>query len=70
MRLANWIDPFARADAPPPKHLMAFIRWSLDGSWPALGAAAVISVLAGILEVMAALILGWVIDAALASDPA
>ena len=47
---------------------MPFIRWSLAGSGPALGAASVVSVLAGVVEVMAALILGRVIDAALGSE--
>ncbi len=68
--LGNMIDAFRPADAPPPERLGAFFRWSLKGSWPALIVAGVISSLAGVTEVVSALILGWVIDAALASGPA
>lgn len=68
MRLANWIDPFSKSDSPPPRHLMGFFRWTLKGSGPALATASVLSILAGVVEVMAALILGMVVDAALSSD--
>jgi len=68
MRWANLIDAFAPAESPPPRTLLAFFRWCLSGAGPVLWLAAVISVLAGIVEVLAALMLGWVIDAALASD--
>ena len=67
--LGNMIDAFRPADAPPPETLGKFFRWSLKGSWPALIVAGVISSLAGVTEVVSALILGWVIDAALASGP-
>ncbi|SHF06063.1 ATP-binding cassette, subfamily B [Loktanella atrilutea] len=69
MTFTNWIDPNARADGPPPRTLLAFIRWALRGSFGAMGAGALISTLAGVLEVLAALILGRVIDSALASEP-
>lgn len=45
------------------------MRWCLSGAWPALWLAAAFSALAGALEAGTALVLGWVIDAALASGP-
>ncbi|MBV2359456.1 ABC transporter ATP-binding protein/permease [Thalassococcus sp. CAU 1522] len=69
MKLSNWIDPFAHADGPPPRHLTPFLRWVLRGTGPALTAAGAISIVAGIVEVMAALVLGWVVDAALNAPP-
>jgi ATP-binding cassette subfamily B protein len=68
MKFADWIDPFSRAAGPPPGTLIAFLRWALRGSFGAMGAGAVVSTIAGVLEVLAALILGRVIDSALASD--
>ncbi|QFT58217.1 Putative multidrug export ATP-binding/permease protein [Sulfitobacter sp. THAF37] len=68
MRLADWIDPFSKSDSPPPQHLLGFFRWTLKGSGPALTTAGILSIIAGVVEVMAALILGKVVDAALASD--
>lgn len=68
--LGNLIDAFRPADTPPPQNLGRFFRWSLSGSWPMLVIAGIISSLAGVTEVVSALILGWVIDAALASGPA
>jgi ATP-binding cassette subfamily B protein len=67
--LGNAIDAFRPADAPPPEKLGKFFLWSLSGSWPALIVAGILSSLAGVTEVVSALILGWVIDAALASGP-
>ncbi len=64
----RWIDPFERAEGPPPQTLMAFLRWCLRGSTKVTIMAGLISALAGTLEVMTALMLGWVIDAALTSD--
>ncbi len=65
----KWIAPFQAADGPPPQTLVAFMRWALAGSWPAVGLASAFSVLAGVFEVVSALILGWLIDAALMSTP-
>ncbi len=70
MKLADLIDPFQRAPGPPPSTLWRFIHWGLAGSWPVLLSAAAISALAGVMEVLSALILGAVIDAALGSGPA
>jgi ATP-binding cassette, subfamily B, bacterial len=70
MTVSGLIDAFRPADGPPPRSLAAFIRWALRGAWPVLILSGVISALAGVLEVASALILGAVIDVALASDPA
>jgi ATP-binding cassette, subfamily B, bacterial len=66
----RWIDPLRPADGPPPQSLLAFLGWCLRGSLGVIAIAAVVSALAGLLEVATALMLGWVIDAAFASDPA
>jgi ATP-binding cassette, subfamily B, bacterial len=58
--LGSLIDAFRPADGPPPQRLGAFMRWSLAGSWPMLVLAGVLSSLAGVTEVVSALILGWV----------
>ncbi len=68
-RLGDSIDAFRPADGPPPQELWPFMRWSLKGSWLMLWIAGVLSSLAGATEVVSALILGWVIDAALSSSP-
>ena len=68
MKLDQLIDPFARADGPPPQTLFAFMRWCLKGSGKVTWAAAIVSALGGVLEVATALMLGWVIDATLAGD--
>ncbi len=67
--LGSLIDAFRPADGPPPQRLGAFMRWSLAGSWPMLVIAGILSSLAGVTEVVSALILGWVIDAAVNSGP-
>jgi ATP-binding cassette, subfamily B, bacterial len=67
--LGSLIDAFRPADGPPPQRLGAFMRWSLAGSWPMLVIAGILSSLAGVTEVVSALILGWVIDAAVSSGP-
>ena len=62
-------DPFLSVEEAPPRTLGAFLRWALGGSWAVLAVAALVSSLAGTLEVVSALLLGWVVDAAAASDP-
>ncbi|MBB3994110.1 ATP-binding cassette subfamily B protein [Sulfitobacter undariae] len=69
MNIGNLIKPFRPAEGPPPQDLGAFMRWCLSGAWPALWLAAAFSALAGVLEAGTALILGWVIDATVASGP-
>jgi len=66
-RLGALIDAFLPADGAPPRDLGAFFKWCLRGSWPMLWVAGTFSALAGGMEVISALFLGWVIDAALAS---
>ena len=66
-RLADRIDAFAPAGSAPPQQLWPFFRWCLSGAWGGLWLAAFASSLAGTMEVMSALILGWVIDSALAT---
>lgn len=66
-RAGRLIDAFRAADGPPPRSLGAFMVWGLKGTFPVLTAAAAISATAGTLEVLTALILGHVIDTALAS---
>jgi ATP-binding cassette subfamily B protein len=67
LRLGDAIDAFSPAEGSPPQSLAAFMRWCLRGSWPMLGVAGVLSSLAGATEVVSALILGWVVDAAVSS---
>ncbi len=67
MKIETWIDAFRQADGPPPQELGRFMRWCLSGAWPALGLAAFCSAAAGGIEAGTALILGQVIDLAVAS---
>jgi ATP-binding cassette, subfamily B, bacterial len=69
-RIGGLIDAFRPAEGPPPQQLSAFFKWCLRGSWPMLWIAGALSAVAGAMEVVSALFLGWVIDAALASGPA
>lgn len=69
IRLGDAIDAFRPAEGSPPQSLAAFMRWCLSGSWPMLVLAGVLSSLAGVTEVVSALILGWVIDAAVDAGP-
>lgn len=63
-RLAGLIDGFAYADGPPPQSLLRFMLWSVKGAWPVLALATVISALVGTTEVVSAMLLGQIIDAA------
>lgn len=69
--MISWlkIDAFAPAKGPPPRDLVPFARWALSGAWPCVGIAAILSIIVGALEVWAAILLGYVVDAALQSDP-
>ncbi len=68
MKISNLVEPFAAADGPPPSTLMAFMKWAFRGSFRFMGIGAVVSASAGALEVLSALILGLVIDAALGTS--
>lgn len=69
MKIVDMIDAFRPAEGPPPRTLWAFMRWCLQGAWPALWLAAFLSAAAGALEAGTAYILKLVIDTAVASDP-
>ncbi|WP_151718898.1 ABC transporter ATP-binding protein [Gemmobacter serpentinus] len=69
-RLGALIDAFDPAEGPPPQQLGAFFRWSLRGAWHPLIVAGAISAMAGTTEVVSAVILGWVVDAAVSGGPA
>ena len=70
IRLGGMIDAFRPAEGPPPQKLWPFMRWCLSGSWPMLWVSGLLSGFAGATEVVSALILGWVIDAATSAGPA
>ncbi|MEM1130357.1 MAG: ABC transporter ATP-binding protein [Pseudomonadota bacterium] len=71
--LRHWIetriDAFRPSDRPPPRTLWAFFGWCLSGSWLWLGVAAAASSVAGALEAVSALMLGYVIDTAISAGP-
>ncbi|MGY3438473.1 MULTISPECIES: ABC transporter ATP-binding protein [unclassified Marinovum] len=69
MTRRQWIDPFAKAETPPPRKLGAFFRWALQGSLGVVAVAGAASAFAGVLEVLAAMTLGLVVDAALNGTP-
>ena len=69
-RLAHLIDAFRPANGAPPDRLGPFFHWCLQGAWGPLAVAGAISALAGTTEVVSAVILGWVVDAAVSSGPA
>ncbi|MHA6264302.1 ABC transporter ATP-binding protein [Arenibacterium sp. CAU 1754] len=69
MNIGNLINAFRPAEGPPPQTLGAFFRWCLSGAWPALWLAAFLSAAAGALEAGTALILGMVVDSAIAKGP-
>lgn len=68
-RLGRMVDAFRPADGPPPRTLMAFFRWCLSGAWPGLGVAGVASAMGGAADVVSAMLLGLVVDAAASSAP-
>ncbi|WP_103172199.1 ABC transporter ATP-binding protein [Paracoccus sp. SY] len=68
-RLGRLIDAFRPADGPPPATLLAFFRWCLSGAWGGLGLAGIASALGGVADVVAAVLLGWVVDAIATGDP-
>ena len=70
MQMGGWIDAFRPTKDAPPQTLGQFFKWSLSGSWGQLGLASGLSALAGVTEVVSAIVLGWVIDAAVGGNPA
>lgn len=69
MTPSNWIDHLAPADGAPPKTLSNFFSWALKGSFPILILSGMTSILTGVIEVSAVLMLGMLVDAAIASSP-
>lgn len=63
------IRPFSAANGPPPRQLLPFMAWTLSGAWLALGITGVVSVVAGVVEILSAMLLGWVVDAVVAAGP-
>ena len=70
MRMGGWIDAFRPAEGTPPQTLAAFFQWCLKGSWGQLWFSGVLSALAGVTELVSAVALGWVIDAAVGGTAA
>ena len=68
-RLARLIDYKTAAQGPPPNRLWAFIGWSTHGSWTAIFWAALASGMAGFFDMVATVVLGWVVDAAVSGNP-
>ena len=64
LRMGGWIDAFRPADGNPPQKLGAFFRWCLQGSWGQLWFSGALSAMAGVTELVSAVVLGWLIDAA------
>ncbi|MCQ0970892.1 ABC transporter ATP-binding protein/permease [Paracoccus sp. TK19116] len=68
-RLAAMVDAFRPADGPPPRTLMAFFGWCLSGAWGGLSVAGITSALAGVSDVVTAVLLGAVVDAVSGGSP-
>ena len=68
MKPSNWIDHMAHAGGPPPTTLRSFFYWSLRGSFKVLALSGFTSILTGVTEVSAVMMLGMLVDAALASS--
>ena len=68
MTPSNWINHMAPADGPPATTLRGFFYWCLSGSFKVLALSGFTSILTGITEVSAVMMLGMLVDAALASS--
>lgn len=68
-RPGDLINPFAPATGAPPRQLWPFFRWALAGAWPVLILAGLVSGMAGSAEVLAAFVLGELIDIAQTAGP-
>ena len=67
MTLSDIIKPYAPAEGAPPRQLGKFFYWTLSGVFPVVIVAGLLSGIAGAMESFAAMILGYVIDAVIAS---
>ena len=68
MNPSNWINHKQVAQESPPTSTLNFFHWALKGSFPVLFFCSFISILTGLIEVSAVIILGLLIDAAIASS--
>ena len=68
MNPSNWINHKQVAKESPPTSTLNFFYWALKGSFTVLFFCSLISILTGLIEVSAVIILGLLIDAALASS--
>lgn len=67
LRAGNLINPKSPAQGVPPRQLRAFMAWCLRGGWRIVWLGVLISVLAGITEVVSMRLLGTVVDAVAAT---
>lgn len=58
----NLFDPFADAEGPPPRTLVAFGRWLFAGSGRAVRLMGITSILVGLSEVVAAWSVGLIVE--------
>ena len=68
-RAGGQIDTEAKAEGPPPARLRPFMSWCLKGGWRVVWLGVLISVLAGITEVLSMYLLGLVVDAVDSGGP-
>lgn len=68
-RMGNMVDAFRPADGPPPRTLLAFFGWCLSGAWGGLTLAGIASALAGVCDVVTAILLGMAVDAVATGNP-
>ena len=68
MNPANWINHKEKAKGRPPSGVLSFFYWALTGSFPVLILSGLVSIITGLIEVSAVVLLGLLIDAALASS--
>ncbi len=68
MNPANWINHNEKAIGRLPSNVLSFFYWALRGSFPVLILSGIVSIITGLIEVSAVVLLGLLIDAALASS--
>ena len=68
MNPANWINHKEKAKGRPLSSVLSFFYWALRGSFPVLILSGLVSIITGLIEVSAVVLLGLLIDAALASS--
>ena len=66
---ADLIDAFQHAEGPPPDRFWPFMAWALRGAFPAVGIALAVSLVVGASEMVAAALVGWLIDLAQSRGP-